>query len=160
MDRAIFSVLFLLAVLLTADMKNVYAAEAVSPDAQRASCDVNANLDMAGITNPDSVGVFLETLRQALETNDNRKIASLIRYPLRLYKTGTVIKTYDNKDSLLADFGSVFSPGMRSAIQAAQCADIFVNYQGAMIGNGEVWFDGWGPDNQPGGPIMIKSINP
>lgn len=160
MNRMVFSFMFSLVVVFSANMNNVQAAGTESVQSKRVACDVNADFEMAGIANPDSVGVFLETLGQAIETDNKGKFASLIRYPFRLYDNGQVVKTYNSEKSFLADFDSVVSPGVRSAILSARCADIFVNSQGAMIGRGEVWFDGWGAGNQPGGPIRIKTINP
>ena len=99
-------------------------------------------------------------LRQAIKGGDRQKIASVIRYPFYLYNNGEVVKTYQDETAILADFDSLFSPGVRSAILSARYENLFINYQGVMVGNGDIWFDGWAADNQFGGAILIKTINP
>jgi hypothetical protein len=99
-------------------------------------------------------------LKQAISADDRQKIATVIRYPLHLYDNGKVVRTYQDETSILADFDSLFSPSVRSAILSARYEDLFINSQGVMVGNGAVWFDGWGTDNKQGGPLMIKAINP
>jgi len=116
--------------------------------------DIAERLKVAGIDNPQAAKDFLETIREAAKTDDKAAIATLVRYPFTTYKMGEIQAQYDSSDELLADFDSVVTDGVWAEIEGARYEDIFVNYQGAMIGNGAVWFMNYGDG------IQIKAINP
>ena len=78
----------------------------------------------------------------------------MVRYPFSLYETGKLVKTYDDAAALQADFAKVFTPAVLAAIEKATYGSLFIRDQGAMIGDGEVWFTG-GPDG-----VKVSAINP
>ena len=65
-------------------------------------------------------------------------------------------------DSVSRDFDRIFTPRVRRAILAQKAGELFVRDQGAMIGDGEVWFDQTCADSSCSslGPVRIKAINP
>ncbi len=118
-------------------------------------CDgVDERLDMAGIGSPAEARAFLADLRQAAKTDDKAKLVAMVRYPFSLYETGKLVKTYDDAAALQADYSKVFTPAVLAAIEKATYGSLFIRDQGAMIGDGEVWFTG-GPDG-----VKISAINP
>jgi len=96
---------------------------------------------------------FLTELQSAVKAEDKAKVAAMISYPLLVIHGSrkTRIKT---KQELLHQYDAIFDAHVRQAIaqQSAKC--LFGNYQGAMIGDGEVWFR-----EQPNGRMKIVTVN-
>ena len=114
--------------------------------------DLDSRLELAGLESPEEVRLFLASLKQHLERDDRAALVSMIRLPLKIYSGSG--KTYTDSKSLISDFDQVFTAKVRAAISTARYEDVFVNYQGAMLGDGEIWFD------KRDGKVQIKAINP
>jgi hypothetical protein len=97
---------------------------------------------------------FLAALQTSVASGDKTKVAAMISYPL-LVIHGTVRTKIKSKAELLSRYGNIFDDRIRQVIaqQSARC--LFGNYQGVMIGKGEVWFT-----EQAQGPMKIITINP
>lgn len=97
---------------------------------------------------------FLGELKSAIKSADKQKVAGLVHYPLEvnLVKGHRVVRT---KAELVKDYDTIFTPGTRAAIEKQVPACLFANYQGVMIGDGEVWFE-----EQQDGSMKIKALNP
>lgn len=117
-------------------------------------CHADTRLPMAGIEDTQDARDFLARLKSAASSGDRQNLAAMIRYPLTIYADGQEGATYRDAAELLEDFAIVFTPAVMSAIEGAEYQALFVNDQGAMIGDGEIWFDGWD------GRVLIKSVNP
>lgn len=117
--------------------------------------DPTSRLYVAGIDSPDDVRQFLARLQAAATAPRSRRVAlvEFVRFPFSTYSNGKVRHTYSGPADLLDDVEHVFTPGVLRAIGDARYETMFVNYQGVMIGNGEVWFD----RREDG--IKIKAIN-
>ena len=145
-----------LAVAPTAYAATETQCPAPDPDSQ------STTLDMAGIETPEAAMAFIAKLQAALKDGDKQAIAAVIKYPLNIYDNGKVKETFTTAESVLKGFSALFTPAVRQAILCTKSdADWFVNDQGLMLGNGEVWIDGWG-DAAPkaGSPLLVKAINP
>jgi len=109
----------------------------------------------------DAPGRFLTRLQAAVRADDRSAIAGMIAYPLRVnFDDG--LKTYKDRPSIQRDFERIFTPRVRQAILDQEADKLFTNYQGSMIGDGEVWFDrscsnASCSDREP---LRIKAINP
>ncbi len=132
---------------------NPIGEEPLTTEETAAENAVSSRLRMANINEPQAAKDFLAQMRGYAIANDQRAIASLINYPFTTYDGGSPVKTYNTPDELLSDFDQVVTPTVLSAMTEAQYKDIFVNYQGAMIGHGAVWFVDYGEG------IRIKAIN-
>jgi hypothetical protein len=110
-------------------------------------------LRIAGFDNANEVREFLQNLQHAEARDDREAMVALVRFPFASYSHGEARKRYESKEALLADFDSVLTAQVRAQIRAARFETLFFNYQGAMIGNGEVWFN---KDRN----IAIKAVNP
>jgi len=133
-----------------------FGAWAQNPEcaAHGAPCHVADRIGMAGIGSMTELETFIGRLRAAAGSKDHPALAATVRYPLTIYENGTAVRTYADSAALLTDFDAVFTRRVTGAIIASDADTLFVNDQGAMIGNGEVWIDGWS------GAIEIKAINP
>ena len=96
---------------------------------------------------------FLAALQAAVARGDKAKVATMISYPLLVNgkNSRTRITT---AAQFLSRYDSIFDEQARQAIarQSAKC--LFGNYQGAMIGDGEVWFN-----EQANGAMKIITVN-
>ncbi|HEX7897122.1 MAG TPA: hypothetical protein VF950_05150 [Planctomycetota bacterium] len=118
------------------------------------ACGDEKDFSLAGIDRPRDVRRFLNELKDSVDAGDLKALAALVRYPFTTYKSGIPVRTYANPAELLADRDRVFTPRVLNAILEQRVETLFVNYQGVMIGGGDVWFDGFD------GEIRIKAINP
>ena len=104
---------------------------------------------------------FLSHLQTAVRGNDRRAILKLIAFPLRV-NAGGASRLYRSRQEVERDFDSIFTPKVRQAILEQRADRLFIRDLGAMIGDGELWFDQtcvdaecWSP-----GPVRIKAVNP
>jgi hypothetical protein len=97
---------------------------------------------------------FLAQLQTAVSKDDKPAVASMISYPVMVIH-GTRRSRIRTKAEFLAKYGTIFDSHVRQAIaqQSAKC--LFGNYQGSMIGAGEVWFS-----EQQNGAMKIITVNP
>jgi hypothetical protein len=104
---------------------------------------------------------FLSRLQSAVRANSKRAIVGLVGLPLRVnFDDGA--KTYQDRKSIERDFDLIFTPRVRQAILNQRADGLFTNYQGAMIGDGEVWFDESCANSACSrkGPVRIRAVNP
>lgn len=76
-------------------------------------------------------------------------------------KTGRLkgIIAIKNKKELIANFSQVFHPGYKAKVKAACTCNLFNNYQGVMLGNGEVWINERSGDGAKKTVFKIIAIN-
>jgi len=112
-----------------------------------------STVDTQGAETAKSARAFLAELQAAVQAGDKQKIAGMISYPLNFIQAGKRIRVRD-KQTFLARYDSIFNEHVRTTIlkQSARC--LFGNYQGEMIGNGEVWFSEMGD-----GSVKIITVN-
>jgi hypothetical protein len=96
---------------------------------------------------------FLASLKSAVKAQDTRKVAGMVHYPLlvNMPKSRKKIKT---TAQLIAEYDRLFTTSIRTAIEEQTPACLFANWQGVMIGNGEIWFG-----EQSNGGMKIKTLN-
>jgi hypothetical protein len=96
-----------------------------------------------GISDPKIVNNFVEKVKTALQNNDAAALGAMCIFPLNLNQQDGAAKSKHKeiKDAaeFATDFSKIFSPAMKSAIINQPNSDLFANYQGLMLGNGEVW---------------------
>ncbi len=81
-------------------------------------------------------------LQQAVAKHDAAAVAALVHYPIRVKLHGK--PTYlDTPKSFVKNYDHIITPDIAAVIQNQKYEDLFVNYQGAMFGNGEVWITGF-----------------
>jgi hypothetical protein len=85
---------------------------------------------------------ILTTLQQAVAKHDVATVASLVHYPIKVNpgKKPFVVK---NEKAFIKDYDSIITQDIQSAIFKQKYENLFVNSQGAMIGDGEVWITGF-----------------
>jgi len=82
---------------------------------------------------------FLEDLQGAVRERNAAKLAAMARYPVPVYRdTDTVWIASANQ--FIEQFPRILDEDWREAVLDQSFDELFVNYQGCMIGSGEVWF--------------------
>lgn len=104
---------------------------------------------------------FLSRLQAAVRANDRRSVVAVIDLPLRVNFAGGA-RVYRDAASVQRDFDRIFTPKVRSAVLGQRPDRLFVRDQGAMVGDGELWFRETCPNAacSPQGPVRIVAINP
>lgn len=137
-------------------------AEPNVPSSQHGALAAKRAADALKVVSPsEAYGKFLPRLQGAIRSGDRRTVSSMIQYPLRVNAVGGA-RIYSDRKSVEMDFDRIFTPRVKSAILAQQPDRLFVRDQGAMIGDGEVWFDQTcrNSDCSQLGPVRIRAINP
>lgn len=112
-----------------------------------------STVDLQGEEVAQKSRAFLAELQAAVSDGDKTKVAGMISYPLLLIHGST--KTHIRTEAqFLSRYDSIFDAHVRQAIaqQLAKC--LFGNYQGTMIGDGEVWYR-----EQESGAMKIVTVN-
>jgi hypothetical protein len=104
---------------------------------------------------------FLPKLQAAFRRNDRRAVIRLVDLPLRV-NFGTGTQLYRERQSVTRDFDRIFTAKVRQAVLSQRPDSLFVRDQGAMVGDGELWFRETCPNSRcsPLGPIRIVAVNP
>jgi hypothetical protein len=126
---------------------------AMTPDNPDVQAPADERLAVAGFEDPQALKDFLMDIQAAAIAQDRPAIAALVHYPFTTYDSGEPLKTYDTAEELLNDFDQVITPAVIKAMAEASYDDLFVNYQGVMLGNGQVWLQ---PFDEG---IKIRAIN-
>jgi hypothetical protein len=107
---------------------------------------------------PDAIA-FLAKFQDALKSDNHEAVAVLVNYPLLV--TAAAGRTHvRSRAQLLASFDGIFTATVRNTVLKATPGDVWGNYQGFMIGDGVIWFDGILPRNQSGRPSATNAKYP
>ena len=83
---------------------------------------------------------FLANLKAAVAQHDNAKVASMVAFPFSLNGRGKRRGIW-NRTAFLRQYNAIFNSNVRHALEEQTCHSLFGNWQGAMIGRGQIWFD-------------------
>jgi hypothetical protein len=97
---------------------------------------------------------FLADLQTAVRAEDKQKIASMAAYPLVTFR-GKERRSVRNRSEFLHRYGQIFTPDVTRVVLGQSPDCLFANWQGVMIGRGQVWFA-----DQPDKSLKIISVNP
>lgn len=104
-----------------------------------------AEIDKAITTNIGDVAkfqAFFARLKQAIETQDAASVAAMVSYPITVNPHTKAALTLRTSQSFITQYAKIVTPHIAEVIQKQKYEDLFVNYQGAMLGSGEVWIAG------------------
>jgi hypothetical protein len=112
-------------------------------------CGGSDTVDKLGADTAKDTRAFVAHLQELARAGDKKAIASEISYPLRVNKTANGRPTHTSIRSpqqFIAAYDRLFTENVKSAIlspTAIPC--LFGNYQGFMIGDGQLWFQETSP---------------
>ena len=108
---------------------------------------------------PAVVERFARDFQEALSKRDAVRVASMVRFPLRVNTEGAGPLRL-RKAQLLKEFDQVFPAPVVKEVLAQDPAQLFHNYQGVMFGNGAVWADEFcGRKQRPECPVLVTTVN-
>ncbi|OHV84470.1 hypothetical protein [Rhizobium sp. LCM 4573] len=90
---------------------------------------------------------FLAKLQKAVAADDKETVASMVDYPFQARIGGKAVKINDARH-FIADYDKVVTAKVKGAVAKQTYPTLFANWQGVMIGDGEVWFSEIGKDEQ------------
>jgi hypothetical protein len=105
--------------------------------AQTTPADFDKSVDQA-VGNHVKVQQILAELQQAVSKHDAAAVASLVHYPIKV-NPGKRPFTVRNEKAFVKDYDRIITHDITAAIFKQKYENLFVNSQGAMIGDGEVW---------------------
>jgi hypothetical protein len=97
---------------------------------------------------------FLARLKAAVEANKKADVASMVMFPLRWNVQGHRT-TIASRAAFVRKYDQIINANVKSKIsdeKSSRC--LFANYQGFMIGDGEVWIRETSP-----GVLKIVTVN-
>ncbi len=109
-------------------------------------------------TNADDIEGFMKTVKGAILRGDKNWVANNTLYPLKTTLDGKTPITIKTAKQLVANFDRIFHAEFKNSIKSLCSCNLFTNYQGAMLGNGQIWI------NVTGSPVgkfahRITAIN-
>ncbi len=109
--------------------------------AQTNLADLNKSIDLS-VGDHVKVQQLLTQLQQAVAKHNAPAVASLVHYPIKVNpgKKPFVVK---NEKAFIKDYDRIITQDIAAAIFKQKYENLFVNSQGAMIGDGEVWITGF-----------------
>jgi hypothetical protein len=99
----------------------------------------------------------LANLQVALRTTDIAAIAALVEFPLSVYHNHQTSHIRD-AEALKKGYPSIFTASVQDAVLKQDCATLFGNWRGIMIGRGQVWIKGIcvGPKPSPCDKVRVR----
>ncbi len=106
---------------------------------QGAEVSIADRLKAAGLAE-EEVRPFLAAIQNTVARNDLKALAQMIRFPIRLNRPPVRSATIRNARDFMAHYPRFITDNWRKAVLRQKYEDLFVNWQGVMIGRGEIWF--------------------
>jgi hypothetical protein len=108
---------------------------------QTSLADLNKSIDLS-VGDHVKVQHLLTQLQESVTRHDAATIASMIHYPIKV-NPGKHPFTVKSEKGFIKDYDQIITPDISAAILKQKYETLFVNSQGAMIGDGEVWISGF-----------------
>jgi hypothetical protein len=125
--------------------------------AQTAQTDLDKSIDLS-VGNHVKVKTLLTELQRSVSQHNAAAVAALVHYPIKV-NPGKHPITIKNPKAFIKDYYRIITPDIAAAIYKQKYDALFVNSQGAMIGDGEVWITGFCLDkNCKNSDIKIGTI--
>jgi hypothetical protein len=103
--------------------------------------DHDKSIDLS-VGDHTKVHQILTELQQAVSKHNPAAVAALVHYPIKV-NPGKKPFTIKNEKEFIKDYDRIITPDIASAIYKQKYDNLFVNSEGAMIGDGEVWITGF-----------------
>lgn len=116
------------------------AAPAAAPAEAQADGDARERITKLLGDADQYEGVFT-ALQRGVAAGDRAAVAGLMRYPVRVSIAGKSQKVADAA-AFKRDYDKIVTPALAKLIAEQKFDNLFVNWQGVMLGQGEVWING------------------
>jgi hypothetical protein len=95
----------------------------------------------AALGDPAVYKAAIQALQAAVKAHDAAGVARLVSYPIKVTINGKKATIADARQ-FVAKYDAIVTPAIAAAVTSAAYGDLFVNWQGIMLGQGEVWING------------------
>ena len=115
---------------------------AASPQPNSAAVDQIDQSISTNVGDPAKVREILATLQQSVQKHDSAAVAAIVSYPITINPhkpNALIIRT---PKVFIERYDQIITPHIADVIENQKYEALFVNDQGAMLGDGEVWIAG------------------
>ncbi|NBD26641.1 hypothetical protein [Paenibacillus glycinis] len=110
----------------------------------------------AGIDDPQAFLNAFNAVKAAIAKGDKAEVANYILYPLRVNEAIGKHAMIQTRHEFVDQYDAIMTKAVKDAIANQNADHLFVNYQGVMVGNGEIWFGGSADTPQVIGMIAVN----
>ena len=82
---------------------------------------------------------FMQKVKNAIAESNKEWLANYISYPLKTTLNGQEEIIVENRQQFIDNFEQIFFPAYKEQIEKHSVNNLFSNWQGTMLGNGEIW---------------------
>lgn len=108
----------------------------------------------AGIDDPAGFEKYFYEVQELIARDDREAVARNLNYPVDLNINNKTV-TIKNVEEMLQQYDTVFTQDVKKAVAEQKVENLFVNANGIMVGNGQIWFGA-----AEGEKYFILSVNP
>jgi len=111
------------------------------------------------IGDPVKFQSVMTSLQQAVAKHNAPAVAALVSYPIAINPRTNKAMRVRTPQGFVASYDKIITPHIADVIAKQKYEELFVNYQGAMFGTGEIWIAGICKDKEcKQSDIKIKTI--
>lgn len=103
--------------------------------------------EVPGINDAAAFEKTLITIQSLVEKGDKQQVAQYVLYPINVYVAGQKTNI-NNETEFIKYYDEIFNEKVKQALITQDVTKTFVNYQGVMVGNGEIWMTATGEGEQ------------
>ena len=111
----------------------------------RALAQSRADIDKAIETNlgdPIKFHDVFTQLQQSVAKHDAAAVAAMVSFPITINPRTNKAMRVRTSQAFAVSYDKIITPYIAKVIEDQKYEELFVNYQGAMFGSGEVWLAG------------------
>lgn len=110
------------------------------PALAQSDADTDAAIDSA-LGDHTAYRAAFEAIQKAVTDEDAAAFAEWVSYPIKVTADGEEM-SISTAEQFAEHYDNILTEEIQGAILDQKWADLFVNYQGIMFGNGQVWLNG------------------
>ncbi|MDF2944797.1 MAG: hypothetical protein K0S01_3655 [Herbinix sp.] len=95
---------------------------------------------VAGIDNASEFEKTFHLLQDLVAKEDKKTVAEYVAYPINVMIDGTKTNITD-ENKFIENYDRIINKTVKDAFLNQNVEDLFVNYMGVMVGQGELWFN-------------------
>lgn len=102
--------------------------------------DVNTSIETV-LGDSAKYGEAFKAIQAAVGAGDAAVVADWVSYPITVREGGDEI-TVEGPEDFIAQYDQIITDAISQVVVSQKYQDLFVNADGVMFGNGEVWLSG------------------
>lgn len=111
-----------------------------APALAQSDADTDGRIDIV-LGDHSAYRTAFDAIQEAVANEDASAFAAWVSYPIKVVADGEAM-TISDETQFAEHFDNIVTEEIRAAILDQTWETLFVNYQGVMFGNGQVWLNG------------------